>query len=124
MKTLFFLFIASFFSTAAFAEFVSCKSLDNTIKVSLNLSDGHVSAVKFYRQVELRLIKESLPPGIYANLQDVNEQINWYFENQAYIAITSTNIANQARIQVFGESNESPRFVVLSKTVVCEKNLI
>lgn len=124
MRTLFFLFIVSFFSTAAFAEFVSCKSINGELNLALNVSDGHVSAVKFYHQVELRVIKESLPAGIYANLQDVNEQINWYFEDHAYITVTSTREQNIARVQVFGESPESPRFVVLSKTVVCEKDLI
>lgn len=124
MKTLLFLLIASFFSTTSFAGFVSCKSTDGELKLSLKSVQSEIVAVKFFHPIDLRLINESLPAGIYANIQDINEHINWYFEDEAYISITHASDPTKARIQIIGEGNQASRLVIFSKSITCDAALI
>lgn len=122
MRTLLFLFIASFFSTTSFAS-ISCESTDGTMRVFLESREGYVNSIKILRPIELRQINESLPAGIYKNHQDVNGEINWYFEDNAYLRVTPLNEPKMAKIQLVGLSSHGPRLIALSKTLLCDTSL-
>ena len=122
MRTLLFLFIASFFSTTGLAS-IGCQSTDGSMRVFIEAGEGYVSSIKILKPVELRQIKESLPAGVYTNHQDVNGQINWYFEDHAYLTVTSLGQPKMARIQLFGVSSQGPRLVALSKTLLCDSEI-
>ena len=63
MRTLLFLFIASFFSTTGLAS-IGCQSTDGSMRVFIEAGEGYVSSIKILKPVELRQIKESLPAGV------------------------------------------------------------
>ena len=111
-----------FFQTTAFAKIVDCICEQNQTHVKLDINSDKVSSLTIYDNLPMRSISESLPAGIYNDLQSVNEQLNWYFEDDANLVLSPIAGSNRVRLQVLGmNANSNIRVVAFSKTLSCSE---
>lgn len=120
-KLLFFISLLSL-QASCFAKVVDCQCEQKQMLVKLNIVEGKVQSIKTYASLPMRSIAESLPAGIYKSYQDINEQLNWYFEKSANLQILPIYGSHTARVQVMGQDqNSASRLVVFSKTLFCDE---
>ena len=105
-----------------FADSSHCEDDKGMIRIYASGSQGVATSFTVFRAIKLDQINETLPSGVYSPNQDINEAINWHFQDDAIISLEQIK-ENSARLRIIGQDDSAPSYVAYSKTLHCYGNL-